>query len=370
MEELYKKIETLEDFLLDTSFREWVFTKEPSIAAYWSAWILQHPEKLDLFNLAFHILENLYMKNQHISEEEVKREIEKILLKIKEGEAEEFTVAPKAKIIPSIFKYWMAIAAAVIIVFGGLYFYNTNSQNVPDTYEAFAKRSSSNSQEYINGADSSLSVKLSDGSEVILYAKTRLVFTVTADKREAYMDGKAFFEVTKNAALPFIVYTNKVVTKVLGTSFFVDAYPSNKDVSVIVKTGKVSVYKRADFTEVASKPYQLEGILVTPNQKIVFEPEKNVLIRTLVEEPVAISSSQVSTFQFNETPVKEVFEKIQSEYGVHILFDEEVFSNCSLTASFANESFYDKLNLIVKAINATYELVDGNVVISSSMGCK
>ncbi|MES2775627.1 MAG: FecR family protein [Bacteroidota bacterium] len=369
MEELSKKIETLEDFLFDASFREWVFTKEPSIAAYWSAWTLQHPEKQDLFNLAFHILENLYMKNQHISEDEVKREIEKILLKIKEGEAEEFA-PPKVRVITSFFRYWKAVAAAAVIITGGLYFYNTSQRKSADTYEAFANKSSSNSQEYINGADSSLSVTLADGSTVILYAKTRLAFAVTEDKREAYMDGKAFFQVTKNPSRPFIVYTNKVVTKVLGTSFYVDAYPASNAVSVVVKTGKVSVYKRADFTGAASKPYKLEGTLLTPNQKIVFEPEKNVLTRSLIEEPLAIVSSGSPSFDFNETPVKEVFEKIQGEYGVHILFDEEVFKNCSLTASFAKESFYDKLNIIVKAINASYELVDGNIVISSSKGCK
>ena len=369
MEVLYKKIETLEDFLFDDSFRKWVFSKEIPLAAYWSAWALQHPENMDLFNLAYHILENLYMKNQHISEEEVKREIEKILLKIKEGEPDEFT-APKARVITGVFKYWKAVAAAVIIITGGLYFYNSSQKKSPDSYEAFAKKIRSNSQEYINGSDSTLNVTLADGSTVVLYAKTRLVFAVMADKREAFMDGKAFFEVTKNPAQPFIVYTNKVVTKVLGTSFYVDAYPSHKEVSVVVRTGKVSVYKRADFTEVASKPYQLEGTLVTPNQKIVFEPQKNMLTRTLIEQPVAIASSSAASFQFHETPVKKVFEAIQSEYGVHILFDEEVFSNCSLTATFANESFYDKLNIIVKAINASYELVDGNVVISSSKGCK
>src|SRR5690606_37260897 len=66
-------------------------------------------------------------------------------------------------------------------------------------------------------------VQLPDGSSVVLHRNSTLKYPQTFDstKREVYLIGEAFFEITKNAEQPFFVYAGEVIAKVHGTSFSV-----------------------------------------------------------------------------------------------------------------------------------------------------
>jgi transmembrane sensor len=61
-------------------------------------------------------------------------------------------------------------------------------------------------------------------------------------RREVTLTGKAFFEIVKNKEKPFLVYSYGLATKVLGTSFMIDASEENKDIKVEVRTGTVAVF--------------------------------------------------------------------------------------------------------------------------------
>lgn len=74
------------------------------------------------------------------------------------------------------------------------------------------------------------SVVFADGSRAIVRPGTKIVFpTAFADtKREIFVEGEAFLEVSKNKSKPFMVKTNQMEVEVLGTSFDVQAYPTQK----------------------------------------------------------------------------------------------------------------------------------------------
>jgi len=59
----------------------------------------------------------------------------------------------------------------------------------------------------------------------------------------------AFFTVIKNRRRPFVVCSNELVTRLLGTSFVVKALEDAQQMEVCSKTGKVPVFPRTD-TEV------------------------------------------------------------------------------------------------------------------------
>jgi hypothetical protein len=90
--------------------------------------------------------------------------------------------------------------------------------------------------------------------------------------------------------------------------------------------------------------------------------------KSLVEKP-ALATQETLSFDFDDTPAVEVFKKLQAAYGVPVLIDEEVLATCTISASLGNEPFYEKLRIICKIINATYEVIDGTVVINTK-GCK
>ena len=94
------------------------------------------------------------------------------------------------------------------------------------------------------------SLVLSDGTRVWLNSESELEFPVFFGKGERVvrLGGEAFFEVTPDAARPFIVRTNDIRTRVLGTSFNIKAYKNEADVITTLFTGKVDVASLADTT--------------------------------------------------------------------------------------------------------------------------
>lgn len=86
------------------------------------------------------------------------------------------------------------------------------------------------------------SVQLSDGSKVLLSANSRLEYQkeFTDTIRSVKLSGEARFEVAKDASRPFIVCTEQLQTRVLGTVFDVKAYPRYSP-DVILYQGRVNV---------------------------------------------------------------------------------------------------------------------------------
>lgn len=83
---------------------------------------------------------------------------------------------------------------------------------------------------------------LCDGTEVWLNANSRLVYpTAFVEKeRTVFLEGEAYFRVTKDARHPFVVKTAHLQTRVLGTEFNIRSY-SPEDAHVVLIQGKVEV---------------------------------------------------------------------------------------------------------------------------------
>ncbi|MFZ6011074.1 MAG: FecR family protein, partial [Bacteroidota bacterium] len=203
-------------------------------------------------------------------------------------------------------------------------------------------------------------VTLPDGSRVTLKQHSQIKFPAAfeADHREVFLEGEAFFEVTKDNKRPFMVYAQEIVTRVLGTSFTVKAL--GEKVTVAVKTGKVSVYRKT------GAPQQ---VVLTPNQQAVYGKSAEQVSHTLVQTPeIILPPAEVTKMHFEEAPVSEIFNALEIAYGVDIVYDEAKLAGCSLTTSLLDEPLYTRLNIICKAIGATYAVNDIQVVVESD-GC-
>jgi len=156
-----------------------------------------------------------------------------------------------------------------------------------------------------------------------------------------------------------------LVTRVLGTSFTVDSNQQGR-VTVDVKTGIVSVSTHLPEDQQA----RMEEVILIPNQRAAYDPQINKIVRTLVEKPqVLISSEEVKTMVFEKASIATVFKAIEKAYRVKIEFDEEQFSKCELTTYLIpDEDLYTRLKIICQAINASYKVEDVTIVISGR-GC-
>lgn len=86
-------------------------------------------------------------------------------------------------------------------------------------------------------------LQLSDGTSVWLFSESKLRYpsVFRGKRREVYLSGEAYFDVSKDKSKPFKVKTSSVDINVLGTSFNVMAYEDSKVVETSLTEGKVSV---------------------------------------------------------------------------------------------------------------------------------
>lgn len=90
------------------------------------------------------------------------------------------------------------------------------------------------------------------------------------------------------------------------------------------------------------------------------------LTRTLVPEPVPVlSTEEMQQFAFQNAPVTDIFKALEKVYDTEILFDQELLSDCRLTSTLDEDvSLFEKLDVLCEAIDASYKVVDAQVVIS------
>ncbi|MEZ0610888.1 FecR domain-containing protein [Fibrella sp. WM1] len=371
-----------DELAADPSFQRWKLTADPEARAFWSEWLIHNPDRQELVEKAALLLTAIHQQyeqvaRQHppISDDEVRHEIGRLRQSLDE--------APVKPLRGGLSTNWFTplrygVAASVLLLLGLFGWYRLRPTTAPDpqtvTYaELVAVAQETNPLiEVENNETKPLTVALPDRSTIVVYPKSRVSYpkAFAGNKREVYLQGQAFFSVTKNPAKPFYVYANSLVTKVLGTSFTVQTYEKNRQVKVVVSTGRVSVYAASQKPTASPKDEtKLTGVVLTPNQQIVFSPTDSRLVKSVVANPVVLKPAvQQQAFRFQRTPMAEVFTALEQAYGIKINYDADLMRTCYLTASLSDEPLFQKLDLICRTVNASYEQVNGDIVVHAN-GC-
>jgi transmembrane sensor len=260
----------------------------------------------------------------------------------------------------------VGIAASISIVLAA-FVYFTYLQRTPGEHTIAEERASLEWNETANETGFARRVTLPDETAVTLEPGSRIKvsrdFNIT--ERDVRLEGKAFFEVTHNKQLPFIVHADRVMAKVLGTSFTVSAFKDKLDVRVAVQTGTVSV-----FTDSLSASIGKTEIILTPNQEIVYNKSAHRISRKIVDTPLPIlPAEEVKHMHFENAPVKTVFDAIEKIYGIEIEYDAALLASCTLTTSVSDGDLYNRLTIITTAIGARYSLNENKIVIKGE-GCR
>lgn len=213
-----------------------------------------------------------------------------------------------------------------------------------------------------NDTQQPMMILLPDNSSVVLSKGSSLRFSKkeNSTKREVFLQGEGFFEVTKNPQSPFFVYTNNLTTKVLGTSFQIRSFANEAIALVKVKSGKVAVTSLVS----PNKP-----TLLTEHQQLSIEAKTNEVIRKEHSQaegnPSAIVNQQF-TYEFTNVP--EVLNQLKEAYNMPIEYDKDKLQSCTFTGQLNDVPFIEKIRLICLTIESTYEIVDNKVIIHSR-GC-
>lgn len=144
------------------------------------------------------------------------------------------------------------------------------------------------------------SVKLQDGSTVYLAANSEFTYPEQFSGKERNVNlikGNAFFSVAKDAIHPFIIKSDDITTKVLGTSFYISLCKNKSRVTVV--TGKVNVSAGG------------QSIDIIPQQEVLYA--NNTLKK---QKATQTSGWYKQDIDLNNATVKELFDNLHYKYGV------------------------------------------------------
>ncbi|GAB3985524.1 FecR family protein [Spirosoma daeguense] len=349
-----------EDFAADDYFKEWVSAPSPETETFWRDFLKEYPERYYQIEEARRLVTGLQTIQQSAQTDSTDAIWNRIQDTLQQSEP--------VSVGRQINWRWVWAAAATLLLVLGAGWLGYSRLETPFFKVSAQYQQRNGWVETLNEASEVMQVQLPDGSRVDLQKGSRLRYRkeMTGPLREVTLTGEAFFNVRKNPQKPFVVYANGLVTKVLGTSFRIKAWSDAPTVTVAVSTGRVSVYSNP--SEKVHDP-ESKGMVLTPNQEVVFQRDVATLNKTLVDSPkLVLLPKEIQSFEFEDASVSNVFASIEKAYGVDVIYDEEVMQHCTLTLSLEQEDLFQKLDVICKVLDATYKVINAQVVIYSK-GC-
>lgn len=203
---------------------------------------------------------------------------------------------------------------------------------------------------------------LSDGTIVTLNSGTSFKYPLSFNgkNREVYLNGEAFFEVHKDREHPFIIHTNKMNVRVLGTAFNIKSYDneSRSETSLIHGSIEVTLNDRA-ADRIILKPREkliVQNNLSEQNLSRISQGSNNLdaaegtqySLTNLTYSPT-IDSAAVETLWLKNKLVfrNRDFESIAADmdrwYGIQIIFQKDELKKLRFTATFERETAIEAL---------------------------
>lgn len=246
---------------------------------------------------------------------------------------------------------WTARVASIVILLllTGLstYYYAMNLQDMEDMIVLVERGQKAN-------------VILPDGSKVWVNSDSKLSYGNRFNRHERVLslEGEAYFEVTPDKERPFIVETKDIAVRALGTSFNVKAYAEEKDVSTVLRTGKVEVTSGDD------------SLILSPNEKIVFNKQTGRMEKSTVDDAVDYINWKYNELTFNGETFENIVHTLERNYNTRIVFESESLKKYRFTGTPGNTSLESILQILSLTSPLSYEVRDSVIVLRENMSQK
>jgi len=300
-----------EDFCKDADFIRWVASPTPETDRFWNAFLSANPHKTEDIQLAKDYIRTIGFAETEPDVNDLAKLKERIWADIER---------------PAIRKWWYgryvaAACVALILSVSGWWF---STQSSVDEYHT----------EY----GQIRKISLSDGSEVTLNGRSQIKVNsnITEDKvREIWLEGEAYFDVSKRPGTKFVVHTAETQVEVLGTQFNVNT--RRKQTQVVLSEGKVRLVSE-NKTALIMKPGDMAVI------------RKDSQVRFTRVQPDQYDSWKESYLVMVDKPVSEIVEIIEDSYGLHIDFQDTTLLKRKLSGKLQTknaEDFLENLSTIL-----------------------
>ncbi|PTS96357.1 hypothetical protein DBR11_19235 [Pedobacter sp. HMWF019] len=249
---------------------------------------------------------------------------------------------------------WMQKIAAVLFVlfvFAGAYKFLLNKDVNKDTDAKEWKQLQTPS-----GLISKL--RLPDGTQVTLNSESVLKYPLafTGDIREVHLTGEAYFDVARDHKHPFIVHTDKMNIRVLGTVFNVKSYSNDRSEEATLLRGSIKV-------TFADNPG--EEVMLKPTDKIVIKDSNYHLEKQTYynEQDNRIMETlwMINKVAFRDESFESIANSLSRKYGVKIIFTNNSLRDLKFSGEFEKETL-DQALLSLQIVSPFHYKVKGNSV--------
>ncbi|MDD4638945.1 MAG: FecR family protein [Bacteroidales bacterium] len=205
-------------------------------------------------------------------------------------------------------------------------------------------------------------IYLSDGSSVLLKEGSSIKYkNIFRDSvREVYLTGEAFFEVTPDDTKPFIVYSGKIRTWVLGTAFTIKAYPGQEEILVRVVRGKVRVDAPSEDEPEMQKVK--ESIILIPDQEISY----NITTGQFKHNDLQINPApqqKPSEYTMDNLTMAQAAKIISERFKKEVIFDNPALINSRITVSFFEKDPLDEVLTVICGVSKFNYKIERDTII-------
>ncbi|HET6256199.1 MAG TPA: FecR family protein [Puia sp.] len=248
-----------------------------------------------------------------------------------------------------------AVAASVLLVIGVSWYFILNKR----TTSVISPATVAITKDIFNNTPQKMTLTLSDGSRVELLPNSTLSYPKNFDsiKRDVILNGEANFNIAKEVAKPFSVYSNSVLITVLGTNFTVNSFEADNATKVILHEGRVMVkIPNSAFRDSKNEYY------LTPGDIFIFKKvnKRSAAVKaTPIATPTIILNDSLPArvlhlerdnndgYIFDNFPLDIVFDQLQIIYNTKIIYNKADLGNRSFIGKIdKKDSLYHILNSI------------------------
>lgn len=196
-------------------------------------------------------------------------------------------------------------------------------------------------------------MQLPDGTDVWLNSASSLTYDGTYNKKErvVYLQGEAYFQVSKDKARPFIVRANEISIEALGTSFDVKAYPDDNYIAATLIEGSIRV----------NSPFQ--SAILEPNEKLTFNKDNSAFTKSIMPDAEKNSSWVNNQLAFEQERLENIAKTLERMYNVRIHFASDDLKNIRFSGTVKNNNLEGVLQLIAFVSPIRYSLENDTTVI-------
>lgn len=217
-------------------------------------------------------------------------------------------------------------------------------------------------------------ITLSDGTKVWLNAGSKFRYPVlfTKNKREVFLEGEAFFDVTHNPEKIFLVKTADITVKVFGTQFNVKSYPEENKVTTTLVQGSVAIQTSDKTPDTYLKPNQTATFYKanTAHREEEYKKSevkseevstKTTLVVAKEIDPQPVTSWKDNRWIIDSEELGQLAVVFERRYNVKISFADSSLKKYTFTGSLTNETFEQVLKIIQLSAPIQFD-VENNLI--------